>query len=84
MGVPLSRNRPFLLWIGQGVSQLGNQFPGLALPLIAVITLHASAAQMGLLGAMGTLPFLQFGLLAVLWVAFSPVRTIGRMPKPLA
>lgn len=65
----LARNRSFmLLWIGQSVSQVGNQFTGLALPLIAVLALHADSGEMGLLGAMGTLPFLLFGLLVGVWV----------------
>src|SRR5437773_2980609 len=51
------------LWIGQSVSQFGNQFTGLALQFLALKTLLASPAQMGLLGAMGTLPFLLIGLL---------------------
>ncbi len=65
-----------LLWIGQSVSQVGNQFTGLALPLIAVLTLDATAGEMGLLGAMGTLPFLLFGLLIGVWVDRHPRRPI--------
>src|SRR5207253_1607627 len=56
------------LWIGQSVSQFGNQFTGLALQFLALKTLLASPAQMGLLGAMGTLPFLLIGLLVGVWV----------------
>src|SRR6266699_4763617 len=64
------RNHPdFLkLWIGQTVSQFGNQFTGLALQLFAVRVLLASPGQMGVLGALGTLPFLLFGLLVGVWV----------------
>jgi MFS family permease len=65
-----------LLWIGQSVSQVGNQFTGLALPLIAVLTLDATAGEMGLLGAMGTFPFLLFGLLIGVWVDRHPRRPI--------
>ncbi len=65
----LWRHRDFmLLWIGQSVSRLGDQFTGLALPYIAVTALQADAGQMGILGAMGTLPFLLFGLLIGVWV----------------
>ena len=56
------------LWIGQSVSQFGNQFTGLALQLFAVRVLLATPGQMGLLGALGTLPFLLFGLLVGVWV----------------
>lgn len=73
----LWRHRDFmLLWVGQSVSQVGNQFTGLALPLIAVLMLDATAGEMGLLGAMGTLPFLLFGLLVGVWVDRHPRRPI--------
>ncbi len=73
----LWRHRDFmLLWIGQSVSQVGNQFTGLALPLIAVLTLNATAGEMGVLGAMGTLPFLLFGLFVGVWVDRHPRRPI--------
>jgi MFS family permease len=58
-----ARSRDFrLLWFGQTVSELGSQVSAVALPLIAVITLHASAVQTGLLAASETLPFLLVGL----------------------
>lgn len=73
----LWRHRDFmLLWVGQSVSQVGNQFTGLALPLIAVLTLDATTAEMGILGAMGTLPFLLFALLIGVWVDRHPRRPI--------
>src|SRR5438132_866747 len=51
----LWRHPNFLkLWIGQSVSQFGNQFTGLALQFLALKTLLASPSQIGLLGAMGT------------------------------
>jgi MFS family permease len=56
-----------LLWAGQTISQFGSQISTVAVPLIAVITLHASAAQMGLLGALGRAPFLLY-LVAGVWV----------------
>lgn len=56
------------LWTGQTISQFGSQITILALPLAAALTLHASAAEIGLLSAMSTLPFLLFGLLAGVWV----------------
>jgi len=57
-----------LLWAGQSVSRLGDQFTALALPYVAVTALQADAGQMGVLGALGTFPFLFFGLLVGVWV----------------
>ncbi len=56
------------LWAGESVSLLGSEVTRLALPLAAVVTLHASAGQLGLLGAAAYAPFLVFGLPAGLWV----------------
>jgi MFS family permease len=65
----LSRNGDFArLWFGESVSAFGTQVTMLALPLLAVTDLGASAAQMGLLGAAETTPFLLFALLAGVWV----------------
>jgi len=50
------------LWAGQTVSLLGSQVTALALPVAAALTLHASALQMGILSAAGSLPVLLFGL----------------------
>jgi predicted MFS family arabinose efflux permease len=57
-----------LLWLGQSVSRLGDQFTGLAIPVIAVYVLAAGPLEMGFLGFAGTLPFLLFGLLVGVWV----------------
>jgi MFS family permease len=65
----LWRHRDFLkLWAAQTVSLFGTQVTTLALPLTAVLVLHASAGQMGLLTALSTLPFLLIGLFAGAWV----------------
>jgi hypothetical protein len=56
------------LWAGQTVSQLGSQVSQLALPLVAVIALHASAFRVSLLGMFEMLPFLLFALPASAWV----------------
>lgn len=50
------------LWLGQTVAQVGAQVSLLAIPLIAVVLLRASALQMGLLGAAATLPVLLVAL----------------------
>jgi MFS family permease len=55
-------------WSGQSASLLGSQFSLLALPLTAVLVLHASPGQMGLLGASLAAPGLFFGLAAGVWL----------------
>jgi MFS family permease len=52
------------LWGSHTVSLLGDQIRTLALPLAAVLVLHAGPGQMGLLTAAGTQPALLFSLLA--------------------
>jgi MFS family permease len=65
----LWRHADFLkLWAGQTVSVFGDQVGLLALPFLAVLTLQANAAQMGILGAAERAPFLLVGLLAGVWV----------------
>lgn len=65
----LLRQRDFrLLWIGESTSTLGSAISGIALPLIAVVVLHAGAFVMGLLAAVGWVPTLVFGLPAGAWV----------------
>ncbi len=49
-------------WTGQTISMFGDQVSSIALPLVAVLTLRASPAQMGLLTALVWLPSLLFGL----------------------
>lgn len=56
------------LWLGQSVSAIGTSVTFLALPLTAVLTLDATPAQMGLLGALEALPALLIGLLAGVWI----------------
>jgi len=55
-------------WVGETVSFLGSEVTSLALPLTAVLVLHATPAQMGLLTTSRTVPFLVFGLMAGVWV----------------
>jgi MFS family permease len=65
----LWRHHDFLrFWGAQTISLVGSQVTLLALPLTAVILLHASAFQIGLLTAVQYLPFLLVGLPAGVWV----------------
>jgi MFS family permease len=65
----LWRHADFLkLWSAQSISQLGTQISGIALPLVALYTLHATAFQVAALGTVEFLPFLLFTLPAGVWV----------------
>lgn len=55
-------------WSGQTISMFGDQISGIAIPLAAVLVLHASTADMGYLTALVWLPSLLFGLHAGAWV----------------
>ena len=55
-------------WSGQTVSMFGDQISSIALPLVAVLALHASPAEMGFLAGLIWLPSLLFGLHAGAWV----------------
>ncbi|WP_214413207.1 MFS transporter [Sphaerisporangium fuscum] len=60
---PLLRQRDFRrFWTAQTVSYLGDQVTVVALPLVAVLALHASAAELGYLTAAASLPNLLLGL----------------------
>ena len=75
MRVPslLRENRQFRrFWAGQTVSLLGDQVSLIALPLVAVLTLDASAAQMGYLVAAELAPNLLFSLHAGAWADRRP------------
>lgn len=66
---PLLRDGPFRrYWSGQTISLFGDQVSAIALPLTAVLVLHASAAEMGYLGALVWLPSLLFAVRAGAWV----------------
>jgi MFS family permease len=68
-GLPaVLRGREFRrFWLGETVSLFGDQITLIALPLVAVLSLDASAAQMGYLGAAGLIPSLLFSLHAGAW-----------------
>lgn len=63
------RHRDFRnLWIGQTVSLLGSCISALALPLVAVIALDASAFEVGLLSSLQMIADLVLGLPAGAWI----------------
>jgi MFS family permease len=55
-------------WSGRTISLFGDQVTLIALPLVAVLALDASPAQMGYLAAAGLLPNLLFSVHAGTWV----------------
>src|SRR5262245_35254236 len=66
---PVPTRRDFhQLWLGQTISLFGSQCTLLALPITAAVTLGVGPAQMGLLGAIETLPFIFFSLPVGVWV----------------
>jgi MFS family permease len=56
------------LWSAETVSQFGTQFTVLALPLAAIIILHASVFEIATLNVVEFLPFVLFSLPAGVWV----------------
>ncbi|WP_419998665.1 MFS transporter [Streptomyces boninensis] len=63
------RDRDFrLLWAGQTASQLAAHSSQLTLPLIAVVTVGASAAEVGALRAVQQAPILLLSLFVGAWV----------------
>jgi MFS family permease len=73
----LWRHADFLkLWSAQTVSQFGSAVSQVALPLVAVLSLHASAFQVAALSTVEFLPFLLFTLPAGVWVDRLPRRPI--------
>ena len=62
-GGSLWRHRDFMmLWAGQSISEIGSAVTIVALPLAAVVLLHASTFEVGLLAAAGTACFLLVAL----------------------
>jgi len=65
----LLHHRDFrLLWLGRTVSLFGSEVTAYVLPLLAVITLHATPAQAAVLRALEYAPAMLVGLLAGAWV----------------
>jgi MFS family permease len=73
----LWRHSDFLkLWSAETVSQFGTQVSQLALPLVAILVLDASAFEVAALGTVEFLPFILFTLPAGVWVDRLPRRPI--------
>jgi len=61
----LWRDRDFLkLWFGQTISEIGSRITREGIPLTAVLLLHATPAQMGLLASLNGFGALLFGPIA--------------------
>lgn len=65
-----------LLWMGETTSKFGSAITGIALPLVAVIVLHAGPMAMGILTAASWVPWLLIGLPAGAWVDRWPRRQV--------
>jgi MFS family permease len=65
----LLRQRDFrLLWAGETTSRFGSNITGVAMPLVAVVTLDAGPFWVGALAAAAWLPWLLLALPAGAWV----------------
>jgi predicted MFS family arabinose efflux permease len=86
--VDLKHHRDFrLLWAGETVSELGSQVSLLAIPLVAVRALNATAFEVSVLVALATAAFLLVGLPAGAWVdrlARRPVMIVADVGRLLA
>ena len=73
----LWHHRDFMkMWTGQTISQFGSSISQLALPIIAIKTLHASPFAVAALGTVEFAPFLLFTLPAGVWVDRLPRRSV--------
>ena len=73
----LLRHRDFRrLWFGETTSTLGTSISHVALPLVAVVTLHASTFEVTMLTAAAWLPWLIIGLPVGAWVDRLPRRHV--------
>ena len=62
-------NRDFVkLWAGESVSLIGTQVTQFTMPLVAILSLHASALQVGVLNALKFAPVVVIALLAGVWL----------------
>ena len=73
----LWRHRDFRnLWAAETISQFGSQIDDLALGLVAIIVLDASAFEVAVYGTVNFLPFILFTLPAGVWVDRLPRKPI--------
>ncbi len=73
----LMRDRDFLkMFVSEGSAGMGAQVSLLALPLTAIVLLHARAVEVGAMAALGTLPYLLFGLPVGVWLERSRRRPV--------
>jgi MFS family permease len=73
----LWHHREFMkLWTGQTISEFGSRITREGLGLAALLSLDASASQLGLLAAIASAPVLVVGLIAGAWVDRLPRRPI--------
>jgi MFS family permease len=56
------------LWLGETVSYFGTQITNVAFPLTALVILHATAMELGIINALTFLPFLLFTLFIGVYV----------------
>lgn len=81
----LWRHPDFLkLWSAETISVFGSQFTGLALPLVAVLVLDASAFAVSALVVIEFLPFILFAIPAGVWVdrlRRKPILVIGDLVR---
>jgi MFS family permease len=63
------RNTDFArLWAGESVSLIGTQVTQFAMPLVAVLSLHATVTEVGVLYALRFVPVLLLSLLVGVWL----------------
>src|SRR5580692_9241934 len=65
-----------LFWIGETVNLLGSAMALTGVPLLAVLSLHATTFEVGALAAAAYLPWLVIGLPAGAWVDRLPPRPV--------
>jgi|SRR6185437_7243170 len=56
------------LFVGEAISQIGNQVTQFTMPLVAIITLNASALQIGVLNALKFVPVIVVAVFAGVWL----------------
>lgn len=91
---PEGRHDFTLLWIAATISYAGTAVTTVALPMVALVTLHASTFDIGIISAAGLICWLLLGLSAGVWVdrvvrrplliACDVVRALALVTVPIA